>query len=193
MSERIGNGGMCVRLTTCLLGCFVAVSLASAQKVTIDFDREADFSRVKHYAWRTHPIFEKQPELQEKYATGIQLVLQAGNEQMRKRGLQPDDASPDVFVTFFLSGTERQEERTVIDAGSWWTTGYGWYVPPVWTHTETSYYLEGMLVLDMVDAATSKLLWRAYCRDTIKDFRERHNNIRSAVKKAFEKFPPSPK
>jgi hypothetical protein len=170
-----------------------AVPSGWAQKVKVDYDHDANFTRIKRYAWRTHPIFEKRPDLQEQYATGIQLVLQAGNEQLRKRGLHPSDASPDVFVTFFISATEKQKERTVIDGSPWWTSGYGWYGSPVWTVTETEYYTDGMLVIDMVDASTSKLLWRAYCSDTIKDFRERHNNINSAVKKAFENFPPKTK
>lgn len=179
-----------VQICACILGCLSAVRSVSAQKVSVDFDHEADFSHVRHYAWRTHPVFEKDPDLKELYATGIQIVLQAGNEQMMKRGLRPDDHSPDVFVTFLLSATEQESERTVVDAGEWWTSGYGWYSSPVWTSTVTEHYLAGTLVIDMVDAHTSKLLWRAYCSDTVREFRERDKNIRSAVKTAFDKFPP---
>src|SRR5437763_259129 len=103
-----------VPLAICLLGCLVAVVCASAQKVKVDFDDNADFARVRSYEWRTHPLFERRPEHQEQYATGIQVVLQTGNEQMVKRGLHPTDATPDVFVTFFLSATNQQRERTVI-------------------------------------------------------------------------------
>jgi len=68
--------------------------------VEIQYDNQADFSRPRRYQWRTHPVLEKNPELQEIYSTGIQLVLEAGNSELMKRGLQPDDSSPDVFDTF---------------------------------------------------------------------------------------------
>lgn len=181
-----------VQIAAYSLACFLGVPSVFAQKVQIEFDHDADFSRIRSYEWRTHPIFEKRPELKEQYATGIQLVLQAGNEEMRKRGLQPAEASPDVFVTFFLSAANKQREQTVIDPAQWWSAGYGWYTPPAWI-TKTEYYTDGMLLIDMVDAATSKLIWSAYCTDTIRDFRARDKNIRSAVRKAFEKFPPKTK
>jgi hypothetical protein len=187
MHNRITKGG---HLCACILGCLAVLPFTAAQKVKVDFDHDADFSRVRHYTWRTHPVFEKNPELQQEYATGIQIVLQAGFEEMMKRGLLPDEHSPDVFITFLLSATDRESERAVVDMGQWWTTPYGWYSSPVWTTTETEYYKEGTLVIDIVDASTSKVLWRAYCSDTIRDFRTRDKNIRSAVRKAFEKFPP---
>jgi hypothetical protein len=162
-----------------------------AQKVTIDFDKEADFSRVRSYQWRVHPAFEKHPELREQYATGIQLVLEAGNRELMKRGLRPSDGPPDVFVTFFLAAEDRKELRIITESvpGAW----YGWYGQPTWTRTEVDYHKAGMLVLDIVDAASSKLLWRAYCTDTIRDMRKRDENINAAVKKALDRFPPKHK
>jgi hypothetical protein len=171
----------------------VAVLLVAApafgQKIKIDFDSEADFSHIRTYEWRIHPIFEKQPELRQLYATGIQLVLQAGNTELPKRGLHPADSSPDVFITFFLHAKDAEKTVTTIDSGPFWA-GYGWYAPPVWTTTSIEYYKEGMMVLDIIDARTSKLLWRAYCGDEIDDMSNRHKNINKAVRKALDRFPP---
>jgi len=177
----------------CLLGCLLLALPAHAQKVTVDFDHDADFSRIRGYQWRTHPVFEKRPDLKERYSVGIQIVLEAGNAQLMKKGLQPADVSPDVFVTFFLVAQDEQRLKTVDDFGPWYGTAYGWYGQPVWSHTEVEYYKAGMLVLDIVDARTSKLIWRAYCSDTITDMRNRDKNITSAVKKALKKFPPKHK
>jgi hypothetical protein len=107
-----------------------------------------------------------------------------------KRGIQPADTSPDVFVTFFLHANAGQSIR-IVDSGAYgW---YGWYGSPSWTTTEIDSYLEGMLVIDIVDARSSALLWRAYCGDRIRDMRTRDKNIASAVKKALERFPPKQK
>jgi len=174
-----------------VLGSCLVVPSVFAQKVTIDFDKTADFSHIRNYEWRVHPAFEKYPELREQYSTGIQLVLDAGNRQLIKKGLRPSDGPPDVFVTFFLSAETNQKLRTVIESvpGDW----YGWYAHPAWTRTEVDYYTSGLLVLDIVDAATSKLIWRAYCTDTIHDMRNRHENINSTVRKALDRFPPKNK
>ena len=174
-----------------LLLYLLLVPSVEAQKVTVDYDKDANFSHIRHYQWRTHPVFEKRPELKELYATGIQLVLEAGNANLMKKGLVPSDGPPDIFVTFYLAAENNQKKVTVVDyAPVGW---YDWYGLPSWTHTEIDYYLTGMLVMDIVDAATDKLIWRAYCTDTIRDMRNRHENVNSAVRKALDKFPPKHK
>ena len=180
-----------MRLALCVLGCLWLAPSVQAQKVSVDFDKEADFSKIKRYQWRTHPAFEKHPELKEKYATGIQLILEAGNTQLMKKGLRPADGPPDVFVTFYLAAEDDVTTRTIIETapGAW----YGWWSMPTWTHTEVDYYKSGLLILDIVNAATSKPIWRAYCTDTVRDMAHRDKNINDAVRKAFDKFPPKHK
>ena len=43
---------------------------------------------------------------------------------------------------------------------------------------------------NIVDASTSKLIWRAYCGDQIREMRKRDKKITAAVKKALDRFPP---
>jgi hypothetical protein len=170
----------------CLVTILLPGEPASAATVKVEYDDRADFSSIRRYQWRTHAVFEKNPELREVYATGIQLVMQAGNEQLSKRGLTPVDDSPDVFITFFLHAKGGEEVR-VIDGG------YGWYGAPAWSTTEIDRYLDGTLVIDIVDAKSSKLVWRAFCGTKIDDFSNRHKEISDVVKKALQKFPPKRK
>ena len=171
--------------------CAAFALSGNAQKVNVDFDQNFDFSKVHHYEWRTHPIFEKHPELRDQYSTAIQLIMNATNQQLMKKGYQPVSGTPDVFLTFFV--TARDMSRTYTDMlsspgyGFGW---YGWYAPPVWTVTRTEQYLEGTLVMDMVDPKDTKLIWRGSATDSVKDFRNRDKNVDSAVKKIFKKFPP---
>jgi hypothetical protein len=166
-------------------------SSASAQKVKIDFDRDFAFSNIHRYEWRTHPIFEKHPELRDTYSTAIQLVMNATNQQLMKKGYQPASSTPDVFLTFFV--TARQGTKTYTDMIDPFVGWYGWYYPPVWTVTRTEQYLEGTLVMDMVSPEGLKLVWRASATDAIEDFRTRDKNVDSAIKKIFKKFPPEQK
>ncbi|MEO8594910.1 MAG: DUF4136 domain-containing protein [Candidatus Solibacter sp.] len=170
-----------------VLGFGLLSAPAIAGKKDIQFDPGTDFSHVRGYQWRTHPVYEKNPGLQEKYHVAIQLVMEAGNAELAKRGLHAEDVSPDVYVTFYVLAHDAQEINIVTSS---WGSGYGWYGAPSWTVTEVQDYLQGMLVIDIVDAATSKLLWRAHCGQDVKDMRERHKDISKAVRKALGNFPP---
>jgi hypothetical protein len=174
--------------------CATFAQSGRAQKIKVDFDRNFDFSKVHRYEWRTHPVFEKHPKLRDRYSTAIQLVMNATNQQLMKKGYQPVGSTADVFLTFFV--TAKDVTKTYTDmigpAGAWYGW-YGWYAPPVWTVTRTEQYLEGTLLMDFVDPKASQLIWRASATDAIKDFRTRDKNIESAVKKIFNKFPPKQK
>ena len=174
----------------CLSASYLLIP-AFGQKVKVEFDPEADFSRIHQYQWRTHPAFEKNPQLLEMYSTAIQLVLDTGNTQLRNKGLQPADSSPDVFITFFLHA-ELGQTVTMVDSGPWWGPGW-WYAPPAWITTQIDSHLNGSMLMDIVDAGSSKLLWRAYCTDKIDDMRTRDKNITAIVKKALKGFPPKQK
>ncbi len=180
------------RIANLLLGSLLLCALlpcpATAQKVVVNSDEKADFSRIRTYQWRSHRLFEKNPDLKEVYSTGIQLVLEAGNTELMKKGLQPVEENPDVYVTFFILARGVQELKTV-DVTAW--DGYWWYAAPTWTYTEVEQYVNAMIVIDIVDARTSKLLWRASCGDKIKDFRKRDKNVEKAIHKAFDRFPKS--
>jgi hypothetical protein len=178
-------------LAACMLGYILFPLAIRAQKVKVDFDPSVDLSRVHRYQWRTHPLFDRYPELKEQYSVAIQLVMGAANQQLMKKGLQPVESSPDVYLTFFVGSKDVQKTRT--DVMDTWGSWYGWYAPPTWTVTTTEQYIEGTLLMDLVDPRTSHLVWRAYCRDSIRDMQNRHKNIESAVKKAFNHFPPKQK
>jgi hypothetical protein len=50
--------------------------------------------------------------------------------------------------------------------------------------------VRGMLMVDVIDAKTKKLVWRATATDTITDNRQKNEKkIHKAVEKMFEKYP----
>ena len=59
----------------------------------------------------------------------------------------------------------------------------------------TTAYEQGTLVIDLVDRRTKKLVWRGTAQAALSETpskAEREATIDEAVKKMFEKFPPSP-
>jgi hypothetical protein len=112
------------------------------------------------------------------------------------RGYQSTEQTPEFYITFVLTGRAREDVDVVYLSGAYgWGGWYGWGSTyyPAWTATIVSNYTEGTLVLDIVDAKTSQLVWRAYCRDDVKDWKNRDKNVKKLVDKALKRFPPKAK
>lgn len=179
-------------LVLAIVGILLAQPILAAT-VRVESTPAFDFTRYKRYSWRTHPVFEKRPELSERYSVGIQLVKNAVNEHLIGRGYQSTQGPSDFYITFFLTGEARQDVDVVYRGDAYgWGGWYGWssMYYPSWTETVTTNYVEGTLVLDIVDAKTNQLVWRAYCRDDIKEWKNRDQNVTKAVVKALKRFPP---
>jgi hypothetical protein len=180
-----------------LLAVVVFMSGAAfAQQVKIEYDRSVDFSRYRKYDWKEHPFLKSHPE-SEQFTVGVQLVQSNTNQILMKRGYQPVDVDPEFHITQFITARMRQETYTVpapdmypsayMWPGSWYSWSSAWFQS--WdTYIED--YVQGILLLDIVDAKTNKLLWRAACKAKIDDMRERHEEIENAVKQALKPFPP---
>jgi hypothetical protein len=172
-------------LSLCL--CFLAFPLGlAAEKVRVYHDQTFDFSTLRTYDWREHP--EMDPALAKKAIAG-DIIMSEGNEILMGRGFNPDDVSPNFYITFFVKG-ERYKQPTVI-ATSWYY-GAG---PSFSTYSESIYrqFVDGALVIDIVDAKENRLVWRASYQDRLSDWKERHKVIMKVVRDAFKEFPPKPK
>src|SRR5262245_43407663 len=131
---------------------------ADAQRVDIESTPGVDFASFKRYSWRVHPVFEKKPELAETYSVGIELVKNAVNQSLMGRGYQSTQQTPDFFITFLLTGKARQDVDVEIVSDMYgWGGWYGWgrMYYPTWQRTVVSNYVEGVLILDFVDAKSS--------------------------------------
>lgn len=173
---------------------FLALTLpAYAQNVRVESTSGFDFKNFKKYSWRTHPVFEKRPELAEKYSVGIDLIKNATNQILLPRGFQSTRDDPDFYITFLLTGEARKDVDVISMSGAYgWGGWYGWGPSyyPAWSTTVVSNYVEGILILDIVDAKTNQLVWRAYCHDDIREWKDRDKTARKVMEKALKRFPP---
>jgi len=168
---------------------------AAAQGATVEVDSTpgVNFANYKTYSWRVHPVFEKRPALAEEYSVGIELVKNAANQILMARGFQPSQHDADFYVTFMLTGKMKQDVDVEIDSGMYgWGGWYSWpsMYYPTWTKTVVTNYVEGVLVLDIVDAKANQLVWRAYCKDDVREWKNRDKNVQKVVSKALKQFPP---
>ena len=178
------------RLAPCLLATFMAAlwvtQAAWAQKVQVDYDQEFDFSGFKSYAWKMHPVMEADPEL--RASVGAELVRMALSRELLDKGFEPvEEEFADFYVTGF--GTRERGSEITGAIGGWYNTSP--YYMQSWGTVMVRNYVEGTLVLDIIDAKTKQLAWRAYCQGAVRNMSKRHKVINKAIRKALKKFPPN--
>ena len=150
-----------------------------AQSVTFDFDRAANFSSFKTYAWtRGNPVGDD---------LNHQRIVRAIDAQLAGKGMVRIEAAagPDVLVAYHAS-FDRDLQINAF--------GIGW--GPVAGRTGSARVEEvtvGTLAVDLVDATTRNIVWRAMASkdlDPNAKPEKRDKNINSAAQKLFKNYPP---
>jgi uncharacterized protein DUF4136 len=165
-------------------GLVLLGTIALAKSVTYDYDPGADFSRYKTYAWT------RGTELTDELNHAR--IVRAVDAQLVAEGLTRVEpgARPEVLVAYHAS-FERNVEIQGFSHG-WGPFGLGGdrigsaRVQPV---------LVGTLVVDIIDARTNAIVWRATASSDINPAtspQKRDQKIASATEKMFKNYPPRP-
>jgi len=159
---------------------FFATAGAFAQKITIEFDQAADFSKYRTFAIRDGQLNSKNPALNSEL---VKKQIDADIERyLTARGLEPVTGRSDLNVRYRF-GSARKVELEEYPAG--WR-GWG-------TRVVRVPYTEGTLVIDLRDASVHSLVWRAIASEEKSDAAKIESKLDKMVKKSFEKYPPKPK
>ena len=149
-----------------------------AQKVTMEFDRTADFSRYKTFAIRDGRLNGANPALNSPLVKK-QIEADIQND-LTAKGLTMVTSGPADLNIRYTFGAVRKSEVEAYPAG--W---YGWG-----TRYVRVPYAEGTLVIDLRDPATRSLVWRAIAAEEKSDATKIEGKLDSMVKKSIEKYPP---
>ncbi len=158
----------------------LATTFALAQKVTVEFDEAADFSRFHTFKIANGQLNSRNPELnseliRKKIEDSIARNLQA-------KGLTEVLNNGDLNVRYhFGSARKRQVER--YPAG--WR-GMG-------TRVVRVPYTEGTLVIDLNDTSIRALVWRAIAHEDKNEPNQIVGKLDEMVKKSIAKYPPKVK
>lgn len=154
---------------------------ALAQKIEIESDQAADFTKFKTFAIRDARLNSKNPSLnneliQKRINADIQRSLEA-------KGLTFVPSGPSDLNVRYTLGAARKVETEAYPAG--WR-GWG-------TRVVRVPYTEGTLVIDLRDPSTRSLVWRAIAREEKSNAAQIEGKLDNMVKKAFDKYPPKVK
>jgi hypothetical protein len=159
----------------------VLPAMATAQKVTVDWDKATDFSGFKTYAWGNNTHVKNQ--------LMDQRIIEGIESQLAAKGLQKVDASsnPDLVVRYHGS-TSTETQLNTIDTGGW---GPGWGWGGGMATTTVDKILVGQLIVDIGDVKNKKFIWRGTASGTVSDNPQKvEKTLDKALNKMFEKFPP---
>ena len=176
----------------CALLAGVAALACSTLRVSTDYDPKIDFGRFRTYAWLPDeptptgsPRLDS-PLLHERIRTAIDRALEA-------KGFARTE-NPDFLVRFDLS-SQRKLDVSTYNSGFYRGYGYWMSIP----QTEVREYEEGSLIIDVIDRAEKKVVWRGIGQRRLRgegaptdpeELQKRADEVAAAV---LKDFPPPPR
>jgi hypothetical protein len=167
-------------LALLVLGMLAAQG-ARAQKITMEFDQTADFSKYKTFAIREGQLNSRNPALNSDLVKK-QIEADIQND-LTAKGLTLVTSGPSDLNVRYTFGAARKTEIEAYPAG-WYGMGTRYVRVP---------YAEGTLVIDLRDPTTRSLVWRAIAAEDKSDASKIEGKINDMVKKSVDKYPPKKK
>jgi Domain of unknown function (DUF4136) len=167
-----------------IVGCSAALH---AQKVKVEYDKEADFARYKTYSWMklaaaAYPFVQWD-------------VVGAVDNQLAAKGLKKVDNGGDLLVngcgamndSINVSYAADVYAMPGLDAPITWANG-----TPLPGNSSTAQYVDkGTLVVDLVDRQSKQLKWRGTAKANLDPEQQEKSLeiIEKAVVKMFKEYP----
>ena len=160
------------------------VGLVSAQQVSTDYDRSANFAHYRNYSWL---------HVKTRDPLSVDRIKHAVNTALAAKGWTQVDSGGDVSIVAMEITRDHQTLDTFYDGfgGGWgWRRFGGGGFGEATTTSDT--YKVGTVVVDLFDARTKQLIWRGAASDTISDNSDKNiKSLDEGVDKMFNHFPPS--
>jgi Domain of unknown function (DUF4136) len=191
-------------LMVCVMMTIFTVS-ALAQKVNVEYDHQATFTSYHTYRWGKNK--DQLPDVGDDAQ-----IKSAIDKQLQAKGLRLVNSSPADLVVTYQATVDSQGKQvdTYLDNdnlglgpgwggpgwGGWgpgWGWGWGDFGPSYATST-ISTIQNGDLLIDLVDPAKKKIVFRAYASGTFQSNPIKEDQqMDKAVDKIFKQFPPKKK
>lgn len=159
--------------------------------VRSDFDSGASFDGFRSFAWLEPMAGNIESPLLDSPLLGRK-IERAVVATLTGRGFaaaSADDA--DFLVTYHTSVRERVRDSGV-NVGLVFGSGYrrGMRTIVVGNQFGANSYLEGTLMIDIIDAGTDELVWRGWTTASVHPDRYSDEAVEKAVQAILERFPP---
>jgi len=178
------------RLTALLIAVIALTAAAQAQKINVTYDKQLDFAQFKTFAWAPHGAVAR-PLLAAN-------VVGAIEDELKARGLTRVNMSDNPGLIIEIYGSVDQDSTFYSNDPLYMATGG---IPPfdpsfsgplltgMYGNTTVTIH-KGQLVIDLIDAANKKLVWRGMAQQNLA-----HNpnkllsQVNNAIAKMFKQYP----
>lgn len=190
------------KMTTLILGAALLVLSACSSLPTADsdWDENYNFDGVKTYSFIDRAKLRSMTPLTSDITRNR--IETAVEKTMAAKGIsyEADSSKADVLVSYHVTSKDKQDIRTYNTGVNhcWncrWGPGMGMGVGYSNTEVRVKDYVEGTLIIDIIEPASSESIWRGVMSARISDLKsqqERIEAINYAVTTVLETFPPKP-
>jgi hypothetical protein len=160
----------------------------SSIKVYTDFDKNAQFSQYKTFAFYKPGVDKVEiSDLDKKR------VLKSIETELVAKGFIKSE-NPDLLINFFTKSREQVDVNTFNNG---WGYGWGWgWNPWMWGGNQTSVIrtTSGTLFIDLIDARKKELVWQGEGDGEIfKNQKKKEERIQKFVSEILKQYPPERK
>jgi len=162
-----------------------------AQRVSVSYDKTADFSKFKTYAWvRGTPVPDANLNIYiVSYADGI----------LQDKGLRKVEATDaNLLVAYDAAGDSTINASTIEDPTYAASGGVAPIGATVWTgasasSSNTRLIQKGQLAVQMLDRSTHKVVWNGTLAGALKEKRsDKLDQLNKGLTKLLDRYPPAP-
>jgi hypothetical protein len=178
-----------------LLVVLLVASSCSSVRVATDYDKNANFSSYKTFAFFKNGIDKAEINDLDK-----RRILRAIEAELLAKGFTKSE-NPDLLVSIFTKSNQRVD----VYNNNWGMGGWGWggfgpwgmggfYGPGWgwgWNQPNVSTSTEGVLFVDLLDANKKELVWQGMGTGFLsRNMDKKELRIQEFVSKIMEKYPP---
>ncbi len=161
-----------------VLVLLLSLGSCSSYQTMYDYDTKADFT--KYETFDIAGMTSEDPRVSQLIEQRIDRAIR---EELRKKGLEPQDENAELEVKYHVATEEKIDVR---DYGyRYWR--FGWAGGP-----DVFEYVEGELIVDLVDAEKEQLIWRGSTQGTLTSGKPAAitRKINNAMEDMFKNYPP---
>ena len=170
-----------------LLVILFVVSSCTSVRVAADYDKNANFSTYKTFAFFKTGIDKAEISDLDK-----RRILRAIEAEMLAKGFTKSE-NPDLLISLFTKSNQRVD----VYNNTWGYGGWGWggfYSPWGWGWNQqpnVTTRTEGVLYIDLIDANKKELVWQGMGTGYLtQNMEKKEERIKEFVAKIMEKYPP---
>jgi hypothetical protein len=171
------------------LALLLGASAAQAQKVTVEYNKQDDFSPYKTYTWIKNETYAR-PVL-------AAIIIGSVDKELQDRGFKEMESGGDLIVSIY-GATDSDLRVTVTPDIYYFPPLYAttWWTPAMYrAGTSTAVYVQtGTLVVDLADPHTKTLKWRGIAKGTLDPTQKEKSaeTVEKAIAKMFRQYPVRP-